>query len=225
MLLAYIKVYRGGGKMKDNFPKVTIILRGYTYEQVKTVMEVLKDKHQQFALEITLNSPDVFTTINKISREFGEKFYIGAGTVLSLEDANNAIDAGARFILSPIKLSKEILDVCKAKKILSIPAAMTATEVMELKNNGADIIKIFPASIVGVKFFKDIQAPLGKLPLMAVGGVSSGNALEFFDNQAAYVGIASGIFNKEDILSQNSTGLKESLTLFDKKVLCKMDSK
>lgn len=225
MVLAYIKVYRGGREMKDNFPRVTIILRGYTYEQVKTVMEVLKDKYQQFALEITLNSPDAYTTIRKISKEFGKKFYIGAGTVLSLEDANKSIDAGARFILSPIKLSKDILDLCKAKNVLSIPAAMTATEVMELKNNGADIIKIFPANTVGAKFFKDIQAPLGKLPLMAVGGVSSGNALEFFDNQAAYVGIASGIFNKEDILSQNSTGLKESLTLFDKKVLSKIDFK
>ncbi|WP_034549842.1 bifunctional 4-hydroxy-2-oxoglutarate aldolase/2-dehydro-3-deoxy-phosphogluconate aldolase [Carnobacterium funditum] len=204
--------------MKNIFPKVTIILRGYEYEQVKTVMDVLKGKHDHYALEITLNSPDVFTTINKISKEYGNNFYIGAGTILSLEDANNAIDAGAKFILSPIKLSREILEICKQKSVLSIPAAMTPTEVMELKMNGADIIKIFPVNTVGEKFFNDIQAPLGKLPLMAVGGVTLDNTVSFFENGADYVGIASGIFNKGDILTQNSKGLKESLLLFENKV-------
>lgn len=208
----------------NDFPKVTIILRGYTFEQVKTVMDVLKGKHQQFALEITLNSPDVVTTIRKISKEFGEQFYIGAGTVLSLEDANKAIDAGAKFILSPIKLNKEVLELCKEKNILSIPGAMTPSEVMELKNNGASIIKIFPAGTVGQNFFKDIQAPLGKLPLMAVGGVSSDNALSYFNNQVDYVGIASGIFNKEDIENKNSIELKKSLLLFEEKVLNKIQS-
>lgn len=204
--------------MKKNFPKVTIILRGYTYEQVKTVMDVLKGKHDHYALEITLNSPNVLTTINKISKEYGNKFYIGAGTVLSLEDATNAIDAGAKFILSPIKLNKEILEICQQKKILSIPAAMTPTEVMELIANGADIIKIFPADTVGEKFFNAIQAPLGKLPLMAVGGVSLDNTVNFFENGAEYVGIASGIFSKEDILTRNIKGLKESLLLFENNV-------
>lgn len=204
--------------MINNFPKVTIILRGYTYEQVKTVMDVLKDKHDHYALEITLNSPDVLKTINKISKEYGNNFYIGAGTVLSFEDAANAIDAGAKFILSPIKLSKEILEMCKQKNILSIPGAMTPTEAMELKINGADIIKIFPANTVGKKFFNDIQAPLGKLPLMAVGGVSLDNTVNFFESGADYVGIASGIFNKEDISAQNSKELTKSLLLFENKV-------
>ena len=204
--------------MINNFPKVTIILRGYTYEQVKTVMDVLKDKHNHYALEITLNSPDVLKTINKISKEYGNNFYIGAGTVLSFEDATNAIAAGAKFILSPIKLSKEILEMCKQKNILSIPGAMTPTEAMELKINGADIIKIFPANTVGKKFFNDIQAPLGKLPLMAVGGVSLDNTVNFFESGADYVGIASGIFNKEDISAQNSKELTKSLLLFENKV-------
>lgn len=218
MILACIKVSQEVEKMINNFPKVTIILRGYNYQQVKTVMDVLKGKHKDYALEITLNSPDVFTTISKISKEYGNDFYIGAGTVLSMENAKDAISAGAKFILSPIKLSKEILEMCKQERILTIPGAMTPSEVMELKTNGADIIKIFPANTVGNKFFKDIQAPLGKLPLMAVGGVSSENTANFFDNGADYVGIASGIFNKEDISTQNSKKLAKSLILFENKV-------
>lgn len=204
--------------MENKFPKITIILRGYTYEQVKTVMEVLNGKSQDYALEITLNSPEVFTTICKISQEYGNDFYIGAGTVLSLDDAKKAIEAGAKFILSPIKLKKEVLEFCKERNVLTIPAAMTPTEVSELKSNGADIIKIFPAGTVGAKFFNDVQAPLGKLSLMAVGGISADNTTDFFNNGASYVGIASGIFNKGDILTQDINGLRKSLDLFENKV-------
>lgn len=215
----------GDYKMEKKFPKTTIILRGYGYEQVKTVIEVLRDKHLQFALEITLNSPNAFTTIEKISKEFGELFYIGAGTVLTLEDANNAINAGAQFILSPVQLSKEILSLCKEKNVITIPAAMTPSEVMMLLNNGADIVKVFPASTVGSKFFKDIQAPLGDLPLMAVGGVSLNNVNEFLGNGAKYVGLASGIFNKVDILNRDIPGLQKSLIEFEKKLKSSGNSK
>ncbi|MCM3512109.1 MULTISPECIES: bifunctional 4-hydroxy-2-oxoglutarate aldolase/2-dehydro-3-deoxy-phosphogluconate aldolase [Bacilli] len=198
-----------------NFPKITVILRGYNYEQVNAVMSVLNDSDKKYAVEITLNSPDVFTTITKISKSYGNKFLIGAGTVLNFESAQQAIDAGAQFILSPIKLEKEVLDFCKQKNVLTVPAAMTPSEVYELQSNGADIVKVFPAKTVGSKFFNDIQAPLGKLSLMAVGGVSSTNVNEFLDNGASYVGIASGIFEKQDIENQNIDGLKEALASFE----------
>lgn len=198
-----------------NFPKITVILRGYNYEQVNTVMDVLNDSDKKYAVEITLNSPDVFTTINKISKSYGTKFLIGAGTVLNFESAQQAIEAGAQFILSPIKLEKKVLDFCKENNVLTVPAAMTPSEVYELKTNGADIIKVFPAKTVGSKFFSDIQAPLGELSLMAVGGVSSDNINEFLENGASYVGIASGIFNKQDIETKNINGLKEALTSFE----------
>ena len=77
--------------------------------------------------------------------------------------------------------------------------------------NGADIVKIFPAAVVSPRFFKDIQAPLGKLPLMGVGGVSADNAKDFFDNQATYLGLGSGMFNEEDIKTLNVSNLAKSL--------------
>ena len=76
---------------------------------------------------------------------------------------------------------------------------------------GADIVKIFPASVVSPRFFKDVQAPLGKLPLMGVGGISVENAQAFFENGASYLGLGSGMFNKSDLESLDSDKLAESM--------------
>jgi 2-dehydro-3-deoxyphosphogluconate aldolase/(4S)-4-hydroxy-2-oxoglutarate aldolase len=201
-----------------NFPKVTVILRGYTYEQVRSVVEVLAESEFETAVEITLNSPDVFNTIEKISQAFGHQMMVGAGTVLNHEGAVKSIDAGAKFLLSPIMMSKETLQYCKERQIITVPSAFTPTEIYQSFQDGADIVKIFPAARLGSKFISDVQAPLGKLPLMVVGGINGDNAAEYFKAGASYVGIGSGIFNKEDILNQNEPGLKESLSLFQKKI-------
>lgn len=202
--------------MKTNvFPKVTVILRGYDYDQVKSVMEVLANKGEHFAVEVTLNSPDVFQTIKKVVDQYGESLFIGAGTVLNIEDAEKAVEAGAQFILSPIMLDKETLAYCKNKGIKTIPAGMTPTEVYQLFQNGADIVKLFPATSMELSHFKAMKGPLGELPLMAVGGVNSGNTNDFLEGGASYVGIASGIFDKEDILTQNKAGLERSLKKFE----------
>ena len=94
---------------------------------------------------------------------------------------------------------------------------MTPTEVFRMDSYGADIIKVFPAVDIGPRFFKDIQAPLGKLRLMAVGGISEKNIHEFFENEAQYVGIGSNAFNKEDLKSLNIANLHQSLVNLVKK--------
>lgn len=200
---------------KNGFPKVTVILRGYDYNQVNSVMEVLASKGEHFAVEVTLNSPDVFNTIKNIVHQYGESLFIGAGTVLNLEDAKRAVESGAQFILSPIMLDKEILEYCKDKGIMTIPAGMTPTEVYQLFQDGADIVKLFPATSIDLSHFKAMKGPLGELPLMAVGGVNSHNTNNFLDGGASYVGIASGIFHKNDILSKNKAGLEKSLEMFE----------
>lgn len=198
-----------------NFPKVTVILRGYNFSQVRTIMQVLSDSSIR-SVEITMNTPGAIEMISKLSGEFGSSMNIGAGTVTTLEQAKDAIAAGAKFILSPIMLSKEIIDLCKEHSVISVPGAMTPTEIYKSLQDGADIVKIFPAISCGIRFFKDVKAPLGTLPLMAVGGVSRSNAKEFLSNGADYLGIGSGIFNKEDIINENTEGLIKSLKEFEK---------
>jgi len=200
-----------------NFPKITIILRGYNYSQVRAVMKTLCESSIK-SVEITMNTPNAAEMISKLSIEFGSTILIGAGTVTDLEQASQAIKAGAKFILSPVMLSKEILDLCKKHSVISVPGTMSPTEIFKSFKDGADIVKVFPAISSGAKFFKGVKAPLGNLPLMAVGGVTKENASEFLNNGADFLGIGSGIFNKEDIINENLEGLKKSLIEFEKKI-------
>ncbi|MBO8463229.1 MAG: bifunctional 4-hydroxy-2-oxoglutarate aldolase/2-dehydro-3-deoxy-phosphogluconate aldolase [Firmicutes bacterium] len=201
-----------------NFPKVTVILRGYTYEQVRAVAKNLVGTKLN-AIEITMNSPDVLETIRKITEEFGESLYVGAGTIRTMEEAKQAISVGARFLLSPIMLSEEILNYCKENDVISVPAAFSPSEVQKMVDLGADIIKIFPASCLGSKYFSDIQAPLGKIPLMAVGGIHGSNVQEYLNAGASFVGIASGIFQKEHIQQCQEEELKKAIQNFEAKVV------
>lgn len=200
-----------------NFPKITIILRGYNYSQARTVMKALA-KSSIKSVEITMNTPNALEMISKLSSEFGSEILIGAGTVTTLEQAKEAIKAGAKFILSPVMLTKEIFDLCKQYSVISVPGAMSPTEIYKSFNDGADIIKVFPAISCGMKFFKGVKAPLGNLPIMAVGGVTKDNAKEFLNSGVDFLGIGSGLFNKEDIINENIEGLIKSLGEFEKKM-------
>lgn len=201
-----------------NFPKVTVILRGYTYEQVRTVAKNLVGTKLN-AIEITMNSPDVFETIRKLTEEFGERLYVGAGTIRTMEEAKKAISVGARFLLSPVMLSEEILNYCKKNNVISVPAAFSPSEVQRMFDLGADIVKVFPAGRLGSKYFTDIQAPLGKIPLMAVGGVNGENSQEYLDAGASFVGIASGIFQKEHVEQCQEEEIKNAIQKFEEKVI------
>lgn len=200
-----------------NFPKVTVILRGYTYSQIRTVVKNLIGTELK-AVEITMNTPDAINIISKIRQEFGNSIQVGAGTVTTYKEAEEAIKAGATFLLSPIMFRKEIIDLCKEKNIITVPGAYTPTEISKSFEDGADIVKVFPAGTLGFKFLSDIQAPLGKLPLMVVGGVNAENVSNYFKVGASFAGIASGIFNKDDILNENEENIRKSIQYFESKI-------
>lgn len=161
----------------QDFPKVTVILRGYTYPQIRTVVKNLVGSRLR-AVEITMNTPGALETIEKISQEFGDSVLVGAGTVLTYEEAQAAIAAGAAFLLSPTMLDKQILDLCREKGIISVPGAFSPTEIHQSLQDGADIVKVFPAARLGSRYLTDISAPLGKMPLMVVGGIGTSNVEE-----------------------------------------------
>lgn len=199
-----------------SFPKVTVILRGYTYSQIRTVVKNLVGTKLQ-AVEITMNSPDAVSSIEKISREFGGDIKVGAGTVTTYEQAEAVINAGAAFILSPTMLNKEILNLCKEHNVITVPGAFTPTEIMKSFNDGASIVKIFPAGRLGSQYISDILAPLGRLPLMVVGGINQNNIKEYFDAGASFAGIGSGIFERQDILEENEAGIRKSIKIMETK--------
>lgn len=194
----------------ENLSKITIILRGYTYEETRTIVEVLS-KSKINSVEITLNTQGAKEILKKIIAEYGDRMTIGAGTVVTKQDLLDVIKIGVKFVLSPVIWDKEMFDICKENNVISIPGAFTPSEIYQSFQNGADIVKIFPAGVVTPKFFKDIMAPLGPLKLMAVGGVNEKNVTEYFASGAGYAGIGSGIFNKEDVVNKNYERMAEQV--------------
>jgi len=198
----------------NDLSTVTIILRGFELDKVEAVVQAMEDTNIK-NIEVTTNSPNYLNTISKIKNKYPH-INIGAGTVTTYDQAVKSIDAGASFILSPIMLSKDIIKLCNDNNVICVPAAMTPSEIYKMFDLGADVVKVFPATTVGPKFFKDVQAPLGKLNLIAVGGVNINNAKQFLDNGCKYLGIGTGMFNKKDIETKNIEKMRESIKDFSK---------
>ncbi len=170
--------------------KIVAILRGCEPERVPEIVAALADGGVRL-LEITLNSPGALDLIREISGRMGDRLLVGAGTVLSPAEAELAIDAGARFILSP-SLDPETIQVTKELGAVSVPGAFTATEILAAWRNGADIVKVFPAS-VGASYLRDLRGPLPQIRLMPTGGVNLNNIREFRAAGAVAYGIGSAL--------------------------------
>jgi 2-dehydro-3-deoxyphosphogluconate aldolase/(4S)-4-hydroxy-2-oxoglutarate aldolase len=170
--------------------KIVAILRGVRPDAVPEVAAALHAGGIR-CLEITLNSPDALAVILDLSVRLGDRLLVGAGTVLDAVEARAAIDAGARFIISPA-LDIPTIQVTKQSQAVSIPGAFTATEILTAYKNGADIIKVFPAS-VGVGYFRDLRGPLPHIPLMPTGGVNLENIADYQKAGAVAFGIGSAL--------------------------------
>ena len=169
-------------------PKVTVILRGYETKQVLSVVEQLVGTRVN-SIEVASNSPHAMESIAAARREFGTEVHVGAGTVKNAEIARRAIDAGAEFMLSPTMFTPEIFSLAREAGVITVPAAFSPTEIQQMIDMGADIVKVFPAGQLGPDYIKAVQAPLGKLPLMVMGGVNVDNVQSYFDKGATYAGI------------------------------------
>ena len=170
--------------------KIVAILRGVDPAAVPDVAAALLAGGIR-CLEITLNSAKALEVIKHLTAKMGEQLLIGAGTVLDQHDATAAIDAGAKFIISPA-LDIPTIQITKKLGAVSIPGAFTATEILTAHRSGADIIKVFPAS-VGVGYFRDLRGPLSHIPLMPTGGVNLDNLKAFHDAGAVAFGIGSAL--------------------------------
>ncbi|WP_332311070.1 bifunctional 4-hydroxy-2-oxoglutarate aldolase/2-dehydro-3-deoxy-phosphogluconate aldolase [Mammaliicoccus sciuri] len=146
------------------------------------------------AIEVTMNSPKALESIELISNEMKDKVVVGAGTVLDSESARLAILSGATFILSPT-VDKDTIRMSKKYGAVSIPGAMTPTEILEAYEYGGDIIKVFPTTSLGPEYIKDLQGPLPHIPLLPTGGVSIDNVTDFIEAGAVGVGLGSALVN------------------------------
>ena len=149
-------------------------------------------------MEITLNTPHALDMIAALHDALGAEMAIGAGTVLSVADAENALAAGAAFFVSP-HLDTEIVAFANEHDCMVVPGAFTPTEVFTALQAGADIVKVFPANIVGPQFFRDLQGPYGEIPLLPTGGITVENAGTYINSGALALGVGAGLLNWQDL--------------------------
>ena len=144
--------------------------------------------------EVTLTVPGAIRVIREAKEQLGSRVLLGAGTVLDAETARVALLEGAEFIVAP-NLNLEVVRLCRRYDRLVMPGAFTPTEIVTAWEAGADIVKVFPADVVGPAFFKAIRGPLPQVKLMPTGGVDLTTANDFLQAGAVCLGVGSQLID------------------------------
>ena len=147
-------------------------------------------------IEITFTVPEPIETIRAVNENFGDSILLGAGTVLGVDNATAAIEAGAKFVVSPVT-EFDVIKLCNQKDIPVMPGAMTPTEIYQAWRAGADIVKVFPASHLGPTYFKALKAPLPQVPIMPTGGVDVSTVGEWLAAGAEVLPVGGALVDKQ----------------------------
>ena len=152
-------------------------------------------------IEVTFNQakPEEFyktaDAIRAIREKFAGKVMVGAGTVITMEQLKMAADAGAQYIISP-SVDVEIIKKTVEMGLVSMPGAMTPSEIVTAYQAGASFVKVFPIGDLGASYLKALKAPLSHIPLLAVGGVNPDNVADFIKAGAVGAGVGGNLTNK-----------------------------
>lgn len=167
--------------------------------------------------EITMTVPEAMEVIADLTRRV-PGMIVGAGTILDIETARRALDAGAKFLTSP-GLVLEVVEFAAKNEVVVLPGALTATEVITAWKAGADFVKIFPCGqIGGESYIRALKAPLPQIPLIASGGVNQQTAFNFVLAGAAALGIGGELIPKEDVQARRKDRVLELARRFKKLV-------
>jgi 2-dehydro-3-deoxyphosphogluconate aldolase / (4S)-4-hydroxy-2-oxoglutarate aldolase len=177
--------------------RLTAILRTPTSDGLVELAKSIREAGISM-FEVTLTIPDGFSVIKNIKAALGKDVIVGAGTVLDGPTARMAIAAGAEFLVSPT-FHVDVVQTARRFGKISIPGAFTPTEILTAWDAGADIVKVFPAEVLGATFFRSVLRPLPQVRLMPTGNISLAAAAEFLQAGACGVGIGGELSNSNQI--------------------------
>lgn len=160
------------------------------------------------ALEVTMNTPGGLDWLRGATARFDDALLLGCGTVLDATQAESAIAAGARLIVAP-DFDPEVVRAARAADCLAIPGALTPTEIKAAWRAGADLVKVFPATLGGPRYIADILAPLEGVRLLPTGGIDETNAADFVRAGASAVAIGGSIVNAETVAAGRFDAMAE----------------
>ena len=154
-------------------------------------------------VEVTMTVPNALTLLRELKQRHGDRLLLGSGTVTDAAQAEATIDAGAEFVVSP-SLHLDVIAKTKELRKISIPGALTPTEVITAWRAGADYVKIFPCSAMGgASYLKSLLAPFPELKLIPTGGVTLQTAADFLKAGARALGVGTDLVNTPAIAEGN----------------------
>ena len=185
--------------------KLIVIVRGVSSEDIIPLANALYDGGVRL-MEITFDATGVVSdietakTLKMLKDHVGDKMFIGAGTVLTERQVELTKQAGGEFIISPDAYS-EVIKKTRELDMVSIPGAITPTEIQSAYRSGADYVKLFPITNLGIDYFKNIKAPLSHVKYLAVGGITESNIADYLKVGISGFGIGGNIVRKDLIKS------------------------
>ncbi|MDQ0874033.1 2-dehydro-3-deoxyphosphogluconate aldolase/(4S)-4-hydroxy-2-oxoglutarate aldolase [Paenibacillus sp. V4I3] len=188
---------REQGLIEIERTRIIAIVRGVQENHILSLADALL-KGGITVMEVTLNTPGALRMISELQDKSGQNMFIGAGTVLDLEDAKKAVHAGASFLVTP-NMDEEVILWASTKGIPIFPGAMTPTEIVKAWKAGATAVKVFPSASLGLTYIKELMGPLDQIPLIAVGGVTEENIKQFLNIGCYGLGIGGSLINLKEI--------------------------
>ncbi len=198
------------GAIEDN--KIIAILRGIPSDRLCDTVAALYDGGIRL-VEVTYSADgsrsdcDTAADIRMLAERFDGKMYIGAGTVLTEHQVTLTKNAGGTFIISP-DANPAVIKKTVDEGMVSIPGALSPTEITAADRAGADFVKLFPVVSLGTEYIKAIRAPLCHIKMLAVGGIDSENMTDFLKAGVCGVGIGSNITDKRMIANGDFDGIR-----------------
>ena len=159
-------------------------------------------------VEITMTVPDALDVVRAVRRALGDRILLGAGTILDPETARAALLAGAEYLVAPT-VNLDVIQMCQRYDKLVMPGAFTPTEILAAWEAGADIVKVFPAEVLGPAFFKAVRGPLPQVRLMPTGGVDLTTAADFLKAGACCLGVGSQLVEPKAVAAGNFDRIRD----------------
>lgn len=191
--------------------KIITIVRGVPSDKIIPLVQAMYDggiRAVEFTYDASGKKSDEATAadIKAVADRFGDKMAVGAGTVMTEKQVELTKQAGGTFIISP-DTNPDIIKRTVTEGLVSIPGALTPSEIATAHRCGADFIKVFPIDLFGSRYIKMLLAPMSNVKLLAVNGINENNVREYLDAGAYGVGVGGGIVNKELINNGDFEGI------------------
>lgn len=183
------------------------IIRASSGEQLVNVARALLEGGID-VIEVTFTVPRALEIIAAVRKDLGDKVLLGAGTVLDTETARAALLAGAEYIVSPT-LNVDVIRLCNRYDKLAMPGVFTPTEALTAWEAGAEVIKVFPAEVLGPPYLKALKGPLPQIRLMPTGGVNLDTLRDFMQAGACAAGLGSALVEQKALRDGNMARIRD----------------